>query len=95
MRRDPLLRFNEQEVQRWPNSSFVPPTSSADVTDSSLQLDTTDRAKRLVPRVPMFRSFNSSVRLLLRDGQTTQYASATDPVIGELTKIDVTLNVLK
>jgi hypothetical protein len=65
------------------------------VQDSSVQLDTTDRAKPLAPGAPMFRSFNSSFPLLLRDGQTTQYTSATDPVSGEVTKIDVTLNVLK
>ena len=33
--------------------------------------------------------------MLLRDGQTMQYASATDSVTGEVVKIDVTLNVLK
>jgi hypothetical protein len=66
------------------------------VTDSSIQLDTADRGgKALVPNVPMFRSFNSSFQILLRDGQSTQYTSATDPVSGEVTKIDVTLNVLK
>ena len=66
------------------------------VTDSSLQLDPGgERAKALMPNVPMFRSFNSSFQLLLRDGQTTQYTSATDPITGEVTKIDVSLNVLK
>ena len=65
------------------------------VTDSSLQLENADRTKGVAPNIPMFRSFNSSFQLLLRDGQTTQYTSATDPVTGEVTKIDVTLNVLK
>lgn len=65
------------------------------VTDSSVQLDSGDRMKSVVPNVPMFRSFNSSFQLLLRDGQTTEYTSATDPVTGERTTIDVTLNVLK
>ena len=65
------------------------------VTDSSIQLDAADRGKAVMPNVPMFRSFNSSFQLLLRDGQTTQYTSATDPVSGEVTKIDVTLNVIK
>jgi hypothetical protein len=65
------------------------------VTDSSIQLDSGDRSKALMPNVPMFRSFNSSFQVLLRDGQTTQYTSATDPISGEVTKIDVTLNVLK
>lgn len=65
------------------------------VTDSSVQLDANDRGKSSASDLPMFRSFNSSFPLLLRDGQTTQYTSATDPVSGEVTKIDVTLNVLK
>ena len=45
--------------------------------------------------VPTFRSFNSSFTALFRDGQTTQYTSATDPLSGEVMKIDVTLNVMK
>jgi hypothetical protein len=65
------------------------------VTDSSVQLDSTERGKALASNVPMFRSFDSSFQVLLRDGQTTQYTTATDPVSGEMTKIDVTLNVLK
>jgi hypothetical protein len=65
------------------------------VTDSSLPLESGDRAKGVMPNVPMFRSFNTSFQLLLRDGQSSQYTSATDPVTGEVTKIDVTLNVIK
>lgn len=44
---------------------------------------------------PLFRTFKSSTNLILRDGQTGQYTSATDPVSGEVLKIDVTLNVVK
>lgn len=65
------------------------------VTDSSVQLDANNAGKALAPNVPMFRNFNSTFQVLLRDGQTTQYTSATDPVTGEVTKIDVLLNVLK
>jgi len=65
------------------------------VTDSSLPLESGERAKGVMPNVPMFRSFNASFQLLLRDGQSSQYTSATDPVTGEVTKIDVTLNVIK
>ena len=36
----------------------------------------------VVADVPSFRNFNSSFTALLRDGQTMQYTSATDPVIG-------------
>ena len=45
--------------------------------------------------MPSFRNFNSSFTALLRDGQTMQYTSATDPVSGEVMKIDVTVAVMK
>ena len=45
--------------------------------------------------VPMFRSFRSTFAPILRDGQTAQYTAATDPVIGEVVKIDVTVTVMK
>ena len=45
--------------------------------------------------LPMFRTFNAMVPLVLRDGQTTQYVAATDPVTGESVRLDVTLSVLK
>jgi hypothetical protein len=66
------------------------------VSDSSVGLDTPKRAGGgIAPDVPSFRNFNSSFTALLRDGQTTQYTSATDPVTGELMKIDVTVNLMK
>jgi hypothetical protein len=45
--------------------------------------------------VPAFRTFTGNFSILLKDGQTAQYASATDPVSGETLKVDVTINVLK
>lgn len=44
---------------------------------------------------PLFRRFETSINPLLRDGQTVQTIASTDPVTGEVVKIDVTLNVLK
>jgi type II secretory pathway component GspD/PulD (secretin) len=44
---------------------------------------------------PSFRSFRSSNTLLLRDGQTSQFTTATDKVNGEVMKADVTLTVVK
>jgi hypothetical protein len=44
---------------------------------------------------PSFRSFHSTFNILLRDGQSAQYTTATDPVSGEVAKIDIALNVLK
>jgi len=67
------------------------------VSDTSVGLGTVpkDAGKAVLPDVPNFRSFNSSFTALLRDGQTMQYTSATDPVTGEVMKIDVTLNLMK
>ena len=45
--------------------------------------------------IPLLRNFTSRFFLLLRDGQTATYTSATDPVTGETLKVDVTLSVLK
>ena len=45
--------------------------------------------------LPLFRTFMSSVTLVLRDGQTAQYVSATDPVTGESARIEATLTVVK
>jgi hypothetical protein len=44
---------------------------------------------------PAFRSFTSSFYILLRDGQTVQYTSATDQVTGQVIKLDATINVQK
>jgi hypothetical protein len=66
------------------------------VSDSSLGLDAPKSGGGGVARdVPSFRNFNSSFTALLRDGQTMQYTSATDPVSGEVMKIDVTAAVMK
>jgi len=70
---------------------------SLTITDSSIGLDASKRggAPGVMPEVPSFRNFNSSFTALLRDGQTMQYTSATDPVTGDVMKIDVTANVMK
>jgi hypothetical protein len=44
---------------------------------------------------PLFRRFETHLNPLLRDGQSIQTIASTDPVTGELVKIDVTLNVVK
>jgi hypothetical protein len=45
--------------------------------------------------LPLFRTFRSEANLLLRDGQTAQYTAATDPVSGEVLKIEVGLFLVK
>jgi len=44
---------------------------------------------------PLFRRFETSFTAVLRDGQSMQTIASTNPVTGEVVKIDVTLNVLR
>jgi hypothetical protein len=44
---------------------------------------------------PAFKSFRTSDQLLLKDGQSAQYSTATDKVNGDVWKVDVTLTVVK
>jgi hypothetical protein len=44
---------------------------------------------------PLFRTFSTTFSPILRDGETSQYTVATDPVSGEVVKIDVTVTVVK
>ena len=47
------------------------------------------------PGNPSFRSFRASDSMMLRDGQTSQFTTATDKVSGEIVKVDITLTVVK
>jgi len=49
----------------------------------------------ILPGQPVVQQFRSQVNLLIRDGQTVQSTVASDPVNGHVTKVDVTLNVIK
>lgn len=42
-----------------------------------------------------FQTFRATNQPILRDGQTVQFAVATDKTTGEVVKLDVTLNVVK
>lgn len=44
---------------------------------------------------PAFRSFRSRNTLMLTDGQTRQYTAASDPLSGEVARLEVTLRVVK
>ena len=45
--------------------------------------------------IPSFRSFQTSNALILKDGQTTEFTAAADRISGEVTKVTVTLTVVK
>ena len=50
---------------------------------------------RAAEGTPLFQTFRTAFVPVLRDGQSQQYTTATDPVSGEVMKIEVTLNALK
>jgi hypothetical protein len=54
-----------------------------------------EKQPQIVANVPAFRSFHATFAMLLRDGQTMQYASAVDPISGEVMRIDVSLALAK
>jgi hypothetical protein len=67
------------------------------VSDSSVYFSDRERPAAATPESsqPSFRSFTATFNILLRDGQTAQYTTATDQVSGEVMKIDATLTALK
>ena len=66
------------------------------VEDSSIHLDPSAKdQKQFLRDVPAFRSFRSSFAMVLRDGQSMHDASATDPITGEVMRIDVMLSLAK
>jgi hypothetical protein len=48
-----------------------------------------------VEGAPLFRRFDTNLDAMLRDGQSLQTIASTDPVTGEVVKIDVTMNVVR
>ena len=68
------------------------------IEDSAIHLDRppdSAQERQMARDVPAFRSFRSSFATVLHDGQSMQYASATDPISGEIMKIDVLLTLAK
>ena len=65
------------------------------VQDSSVMLIDKDMGSMPKIKAPSVRHFQSSFTVLLRDGQTVQHIAATDPVSGEVLRVDVTLNLVK
>jgi hypothetical protein len=44
---------------------------------------------------PVLRTYTSTSALVLKDGQTAQFAAGTDPITGDVVRVDVTLTVPK
>jgi hypothetical protein len=45
--------------------------------------------------VPSFRSFQTSNALILKDGQSSEFTAAADRITGDVTKVVVTVTVVK
>ena len=67
------------------------------IDDTSIYGDTPTGAGTNAPASgnPSFRSFKANDSMVLRDGQTSQFTTATDKVSGEIVKVEVTLTVVK
>lgn len=65
------------------------------IDDSSVIGEEANLQQGLAKGSPSFRSFRVTERLLLKDGQSTQFTTATDKVTGDVVKVDVTINVIK
>ena len=65
------------------------------VQDSSVMIIDKEMGTAGKVNAPSVRHFQSSFSVLLRDGQTVQHIAATDPVSGEVLRVDVTLNIVK
>ena len=72
---------------------------SVRINDSQIFTDVPGKTASASPTgmsgIPAFQTFTSSTFLMLRDGQTAQYVTATDKITGEVIKVDVTLNIAK
>jgi len=44
---------------------------------------------------PILRVLQSEAKLAIRDGETVPFASAVDPITGDVLRVDVTLNVIR
>jgi Bacterial type II and III secretion system protein len=68
------------------NSSVYTPASSrdAELEHSGIATDK-----------PLFRTFSVTLDVAMRDGQTLQTVASTDPVTGEVVKVDLALKIVK
>ena len=93
----PEYRYVGTQIDTW----AVPTddgrfTVNLRLTDSSVfTADQDGRAAIKSADVMAFRSFTTSNTLTMRDGQTLQFATATDKITGEIIKVDVTITVAK
>ena len=65
------------------------------IDEISLGVNAFDTQGAPANELPVFKSFKTRNKLLLRDGQSRQFTAATDRVSGETIRIEVSLTVVK
>ncbi len=95
---NPLTSFQYQDIGTNIDCSTTPLDDGRfrvelTVDDSSVYPD--DQARSITTDKPSFRSFRATNSLVLKDGQTSQFTTGVDKVTGVVTKVDVTLTVVK
>lgn len=73
-----------------PNGTFQVETKASDAS-----VVATDAAASASFDAPVIRNISVASTTVMKDGQTTQLSSATDPITGLVMRVDVTLNVAK
>jgi hypothetical protein len=68
---------------------------SSAYSSGSGQRPTTVGGNEVLSTQPVIQAFKSELDVLIRDGQTIESTVATDPVSGRVTKVGVSLNILK
>ena len=96
----PFTTYNYREVGTNIDVTAIPSVEgrlgfNVTVTDSSVYGEGDVKALSVAAGMPMFRSFNASSAVYLKDGETAEFTAASDRLTGEVTKVEVTLTVLK
>jgi len=65
------------------------------IDESSVGVNAFQSGGTPATEMPVFKSYKTRNKLLLRDGQSRQFTAATDRVSGETIRIEVTLTVVK
>jgi hypothetical protein len=82
-------------AERTDDGKFLVGLSVERTSAYKQQTKSTDEKNDGTETQPVIQQFRSQLNLLIRDGQTLETTVSTDPISGRVTKVEVTLNVVK
>jgi hypothetical protein len=96
----PLRSFNYRNVGTTIAAAAVPVDADRfeldiSIDESSVGTSVAAGQGQGTETMPVFKSFKTRNRLLLRNGQTREFTAATDRVSGETVRIEVTVTAVK